>query len=86
MNYKSLPSDSKLRLPFREDDSRAWALIACAIFLLRVMPWSMAELWYDEVLTLLPGRNLPQLYHGQQPFFEQCPLLVVGALSRFLLH
>ena len=52
MNYKSLPSDSKLRLPFREDDSRAWALIACAIFLLRVMPWSMAELWYDEVLTL----------------------------------
>ena len=52
MNYKSLPSDSKLRTPFREDDSRAWALIACAIFLLRVMPWSMAELWYDEVLTL----------------------------------
>ncbi len=52
MNYKHLSPDANLRLPFREDDSRAWALIACAVFLLRVMPWSMAEFWYDEVLTL----------------------------------
>ena len=36
----------------REDDSRAWLLLAVAIFLLRVTPWSMAELWFDEVLTL----------------------------------
>lgn len=36
----------------REDDSRAWLLLAAAIFLLRVTPWSMAELWFDEVLTL----------------------------------
>ena len=36
----------------REDDSRAWCLLAAALFLLRVTPWSMAELWFDEVLTL----------------------------------
>jgi hypothetical protein len=52
MHYKKSPSDLSLPPRFREDDSRAWALIACAIFMLRVMPWSMAEFWYDEVLTL----------------------------------
>ncbi len=35
-----------------EDDSRAWCLLAAALLLLRVTPWSMAELWFDEVLTL----------------------------------
>ncbi|MFA6929413.1 MAG: hypothetical protein WCT05_03730 [Lentisphaeria bacterium] len=52
MNSKNLSTNTRLRLPFRDDDSRAWALIACAVFLLRVMSWSMAEFWYDEVLTL----------------------------------
>jgi len=52
MNYKKFSSTDKMRPRFREDDSRAWALVACAIFLLRVTPWSMAEFWYDEVLTL----------------------------------
>ena len=36
----------------REDDSRAWWLLVGALFLLRVTPWSMAELWFDEVLTM----------------------------------
>ena len=37
---------------FHEDDSRAWAIIACALFIARIMPWSLAELWHDEVLTM----------------------------------
>lgn len=41
-----------VQLSFRENDSRAWALIACAIFMLRSTIWFMAELWHDEVLTL----------------------------------
>ncbi len=40
------------RKTLREDDSRAWWLLVAALFLLRVTPWSMAELWFDEVLTL----------------------------------
>lgn len=45
-------SNKSPQLSFHEDDSRAWAIIACALFLVRIMPWTLAELWHDEILTL----------------------------------
>lgn len=29
-----------------------WVLICVALYLVRVLPWAMAELWHDEVITL----------------------------------
>ncbi len=37
---------------YSENSIGAWLLIALAVYLVRIMPWALAEYWYDEVLTL----------------------------------
>ena len=37
---------------YSENSLGAWLLIAFAVYLVRIMPWALAEYWYDEVLTL----------------------------------
>ena len=29
-----------------------WAVVCLAVFLVRILPWATAELWYDEIITL----------------------------------
>lgn len=43
---------AKRKLDFAESSINAWFLIVLALYLVRIMPWAMAELWYDEVITL----------------------------------
>ena len=48
---------------YAESSKYEWLIIVIAIFVLRIMPWLLAEYWYDEVLTLgnfafgQPGKN-----------------------------
>lgn len=37
---------------FADSSKYEWLIIVIAIFVLRIMPWLLAEYWYDEVLTL----------------------------------
>ena len=37
---------------YAENSKYEWLIIVIAIFVLRIMPWLLAEYWYDEVLTL----------------------------------
>ena len=37
---------------YSENSLGAWLIIALAVYLVRIMPWALAEYWYDEVLTL----------------------------------
>ena len=37
---------------YAESSKYEWLIIVIAIFVLRIMPWLLAEYWYDEVLTL----------------------------------
>ena len=46
MRKKSPPT------PSVRHGNRLWILAVVAFFLARVLPWALAELWYDEVLSL----------------------------------
>lgn len=49
-----------------ENRTASWLLIAGAVYLLRVIGWSMAELWYDEILTL---QHFAITQSGQGPWW-----------------
>lgn len=38
--------------PQTKNGFRLWLLAVAAFFLARILPWALAELWYDEVLSL----------------------------------
>jgi hypothetical protein len=58
------------KLDFAEGSVGAWLVIALAVYAVRIMPWAMAELWYDEVITLgdyvldLRGRGLGYVFRN----------------------
>ncbi|OQC15652.1 MAG: hypothetical protein BWX73_01226 [Lentisphaerae bacterium ADurb.Bin082] len=58
------------KLDASEGSVSAWLVIALAIYLVRVMPWAMSELWYDEVITLgdyvfdIRGRGLGYVFRN----------------------
>ena len=61
---------STRKLDFSEGSIGAWLVIALAVYVVRVMPWAMAEFWYDEVITLgdyvldLRGRGLGHVFRS----------------------
>lgn len=61
---------STRKLDFSEGSVGAWLVIALAVYVVRVMPWAMAEFWYDEVITLgdyvldLGGRGLGHVFRN----------------------